>query len=132
MMRFIIGIIFGIILMIFLNNYKNNSYRSINHEKIIKQLVRQQNRWLIASKQDKNLLIALLHGNYASGYLWALKDVFTDKQIMNAMNFSDEDFLKLKDKIISNQELVTKKISRLCPEFSKDLDIELAKLAGDI
>ena len=62
---------------------------------MINTLVRQASRWSTAAKQDKSPLIALLHANYGAGYLWELKDIFTDQEIekatgMNVLEFRDE------------------------------------------
>jgi len=130
----VIGFIIGIIITILFNKMysSNNENNSEEINNIIRSLVKQCSRWYVASLQDKSPLIATLHSNYATGYFWALTDVFTTEQIKKAMNFTNADYLLFKKKIISGQEITTKKISKICPAFIHDLDIEMAKLAGDI
>lgn len=59
--------------------YQNRRKDELN--KMINTLVRQTSRWATASKQDINILIAVLHANYAAEYLWALKDIASDEEI---------------------------------------------------
>jgi hypothetical protein len=107
---------------------KNNE---INNEKniIIQKLIRQSSRWAIAADQDKSPIIALLHANYAAGYLWALKDIASDIEIKTASNI---DILQFTKKITDIQDKSTKYVSLSCPKFVGDVDKELAKLAGDM
>ncbi len=51
---------------------------------LITKLVRQAARWSTAAAQDEAPLIAVLHANYGSGYLWALKDIASAREIENA------------------------------------------------
>ena len=55
-----------------------------SHVENIQKLTRQAARWSTAAAQDDSPLIAVLHANYGAGYLWALKDIATAKQIKNA------------------------------------------------
>lgn len=99
------------------------------YEKQIKAILRGSSRFALASLQDKNPLIALLHANYATGYFWALKDAFTDQQIyeMTGLNI-----LEYQTKITDIQDSVTKRILSLCPNFANELDLNLAKTAGEL
>ena len=87
---FIIGLVSGIVLIYFLIEIKNKCYiRTKEKDKInniVDILVRQTARWATAAKQDKNILIAVLHANYAAGYLWALKDIASDEEIETVTN----------------------------------------------
>jgi hypothetical protein len=98
---------------------------------IIKTLIRGCSRWAIASKQDKSPLIALLHANYASGYLWAIKDVFTNEDIHK---WTGVNIIDYQDKITSIQDDATKRVSEICPTFAKEIlfDKQLAILAGNV
>ncbi len=98
---------------------------------IIKTLIRGCSRWAIASKQDKSPLIALLHANYASGYLWAIKDVFTNEDIYK---WTGVNIIDYQDKITSIQDDATKRVSEICPTFAKEIlfDKQLAILAGNV
>lgn len=97
---------------------------------IIKTLIRGCSRWAIASKQDKSPLIALLHANYASGYLWAIKDVFTNEDIRK---WSGVNIIDYQNKITSIQDSATQRVSKICPMFANEIlfDKQLAILAGN-
>lgn len=103
----------------------------VNQEKkeMISKLIRQSARWSSAAKNDNNNLIAVLHANYGAGYLWALKDIFTEKEIEEVLG-SEELRKKYEDEIIKIQDKMTKKAVNDCPQFSGAIDF-LAKLAGE-
>ncbi len=84
-------------------------------ENTIKTLVRQASRWSTAADQDQSPLIAVLHANYGAGYLWALKDIANDEDIVEATGI---DVLKFRDEIVAVQDRVTKRMTKLCPEFA--------------
>jgi hypothetical protein len=44
-------------------------------------LARQAGRWSVASRQDQEPLVRLLHANYAMGYVLALRQVASDQEI---------------------------------------------------
>ena len=98
------------------------------HDDNIKNLTRQAARWSLASQQDESPLISLLHANYGAGYLWALKDIASDKEIKNVTNI---DILKFKQKITDAQDEATMKVTKACPQFIGDVDTYLAKVAGN-
>ena len=131
MRLFIYGLIIGIVLMYFLNEIKNkcligtDSNSLVN--KVINILVRQASRWATAAKQDKNSMIAVLRANYGAGYLWALKDIATTEQIKAA---SGIDMLKFEREIVSVQDMVTKKMAKLCPKYAPKPSY-LTKLGGE-
>ena len=128
---FIIGLFIGIILIYFLIEIKNRCFlRTSSKDKlneIIKILVRQASRWTTAAKQDKNILIAVLHSNYGTGYLWALKDIATDDEIKAAMNI---DVHKFEKKITEIQDYTTKRLAMACEKFAPDSNY-LSRLAGE-
>ena len=103
--------------------------KSDNKTKIIQTLVRQAARWAVAAQQDESPLIALLHANYAAGYLWALRDIATDIEIHENTGL---DMHLFKNKIIAVQEMATKKVSSICPQFVGEIDKYLLTLAGDV
>ncbi len=94
----------------------------------INTLIRQAARWSAAAQQDESPIIALLHANYGAGYLWALKDIASDKEIEDA---SGIDVLKFKKTITDVQDQSTQKVSNLCPEFVGDINEYLLELAGN-
>lgn len=109
---FIIIIIFILFIFICLFNKTNNE--SQLKRNIIKTLLRQCARWSVAAQQDNNELIGLLHANYGAGYLWALRDIFSDKEIEE---IGEIDIIRFRDEIVKIQDEVTKRVLRKCPEF---------------
>ena len=83
----IVGILIGMSTMYILIEFKRNCWISTDANKMkssmILKLVRQTARYSSAALQDKSPLIALLHANYGTGYLWALKSIATNDEIRN-------------------------------------------------
>jgi len=125
-MKFIYGLIIGIVIMYFLNEIKNKCLTGYKSESI-NILIRQASRWSTAAKQDKNSMIAVLHANYGAGYLWALKDIASTEQIKAA---SGIDLLKFEREIVTIQDMVTKRMAKLCPKFAPKPSY-LTKLGGE-
>ena len=123
--RIIIGLLIIIILIVLFSDFSNGT---VNNTKI-STLLRQSARWAIASLQDDSPMISLLHANYAAGYLWALRDIYSDVEIINTTGI---DFLMFQKKIRNIQDNATKKVSKLCPNFVNNLDKYLLKIGGDI
>jgi hypothetical protein len=94
----------------------------------IEKLVRQSARFATAAQQDESPLVSVLHANYSAGYLWALKDIATPKQIHNATGV---DINKFEEHISNVQDMVTKKTLKKCPEFAGDVDLYLATIGGE-
>ena len=94
----------------------------------IDKLVRQAARFATAAQQDESPLVSVLHANYSAGYLWALKDIATPKQIHNATGV---DIQKFEEHILNVQDMVTKKTTETCPEFAGNVDIYLAEIGGE-
>ena len=84
------------------------------HEQHIITLVRQAARWSIAAKQDESPMIAVLHANYGTGYLWALKDIASETEIKRATGI---DIKKFESEIVRVQDNATIEMIRVCPEF---------------
>ncbi len=91
------------------DNY-NQSYRK-KYEDAIKTLYRQSARWGVASLQDDSELIRNLHANYATGYLWALKDIISSEEFKR---ITGEDFQKIEEKIVSIQDTAAKMLVDKC------------------
>lgn len=104
--------------------YKKNN----QNENKIKAILRGSSRFSLASLQDKSPLIALLHANYGTGYFWALRDAFTDKEIYDTTGLNIQEYQK---KITDIQDSITKNVIKLCPNFASELDLNLAKIAGE-
>ena len=92
----------------------NLSTDKAKKRKRIQTLIRQTARWTTASTQDNNPMIAVLHANYGAGYLWALKDVFSEDEIKKAVNI---DLDRLKREVIQAQDIATKRMIQLCPKY---------------
>lgn len=105
---------FGSLFLMILFKLKTDLYPNNNSQNdiIIKRLMRGCSRWAIASKQDKNPLIRMLHANYAAGYLWALKDVFSDTQIQRATGISN--IIDFQNDIVTIQDIATKGLISSC------------------
>ena len=115
----LIGIIIGILIV---NSIVNLKYLFVSKndkriQSIIKTLVRQSARWSTAAKQDKSVMIKVLHANYGAGYLWALHEWANPEEIKEATGV---DFHKMKKEIIKVQDDSTKALMKLCPKFAPD------------
>jgi len=130
-MKFIHGLIIGIVIMYFLNELKNKCLLGFSNNdilvSIIKVLTRQAARWSTAAKQDKNSMVAVLHANYGAGYLWALKDIASSEQIKSATGIN---LLNFEREIVSTQDMATKKMIKLCPDFAPEKSY-LTEIAGE-
>ena len=73
-------------------------------------------------------MIAVLHANYGTGYLWALKDIANKNEIETAANI---DLVKFQNNVIQIQDATTKRLAKICPDFAKTDNIYLAKIAGE-
>lgn len=102
--------IFVLVALVFLPLWlKKPSINSYN--KIIETLYRQSARWAVASDQDDNDIIRLLHANYAAGYLWALKDIVSTDEFKN---ITGKDFLSFEQKITAIQDEATRRVVSNC------------------
>ena len=106
--------------------FKYNGKAKLQSE-AIKTLVRQASRWSTAAKQDKNIMIAVLHANYGAGYLWALKDIATSEQIYEA---SGIELLKFEEEIVKIQDEINKRMFTECPSYGPPRSY-LTQLAGE-
>jgi hypothetical protein len=106
---FISGLIIGLIIMYYMNP-KCDTLNTVLHV-----LTRQAARWTTAANQDSNPLIAVLHANYGTGYLWAIKDIATDNEVYNATGI---DMKKFTREITNIQDKVTTKLAGLCKNYA--------------
>ena len=97
------------------HSQKDVSSTSNRDNAIIETLVRQSSRYAFAASQDESPLVAVLHANYAAGYLWALKDIVNEKTIDSYLGANK---LKELDNYITEvQDNATKEATRACPAF---------------
>ena len=124
----LLWILLTIIIVIFLLPKRSNN--TTTDEDKIKSLVRQASRWAVASAQDENPMIAVLHGNYGAGYLWSLLDIYKPEQIEDAMG-DGFDFNEFRKRIVDVQDNATKSMARACPKYTEGLEPYLSKLSGE-
>lgn len=93
----------------------------------IKKLVQKTAKWATTAQQDASPVNSLLHANYAAGYLWALKDLASDKEIHRATGI---DVQKFEEHITNMQSMITKRVIKRCPEFEGEIDLYLSTIAG--
>lgn len=88
-------------------------------KKAIRILYRQSARYALAAYQDKAEIIAVLHANYAAGYLWSIKDIVSSQEFQKITGVS---LLEWEEKISKIQDSVTKRLIQKCPSliFHKD------------
>ena len=98
MINIIIIIILIICLWIFYTifNKSNDTHYKNKFYKAIRTLYRQTARWGVASVQDDSELIRTLHANYATGYLWAIKDIISADEFKDITGVELAEFEKLK------------------------------------
>ena len=126
----IIEYIFCTIFVFILFNTLSKYWCSSKSDKdfTINTIIRGCARWAAASLQDKSPLVAVLHANYASGYLWALRDTFSDMDIKSS---SGIDIIQFQKRITDIQDIATKRIVSVCPKYASDIDTYLGKIGGE-
>ena len=82
--------------------------------KAIQLAIRQIDRWMFASKQDRNPGIALLHANYAVGDLDMLRQAASDIEINNT---TGRNSLALFHKAIVLQDHAQERVRAICPKI---------------
>ena len=82
---------------------------------VLKILSRQAARWSTAAKQDRNVMIAVLHANYGAGFMWAMQDIATSSEIETATGIN---WKRFKKEILSAQDEAVLKMAKLCPRFA--------------
>jgi len=69
----------------------------------------------------------MLHANYGAGYLWALKDIATDQEIMDATGLNIK---KLTQHVVKVQDSATRKMALLCPKYAPKISY-LTQISGE-
>lgn len=80
----------------------------------IQVLYRQSARYAVAASQDQSPVIAVLHANYAMGYLLAIKDLVTAEEFKTA---TGTDLLNFEREIARIQDQVTLRLVKGCPKL---------------
>ena len=105
------------ILFVALISYIRRKHSEINEQpklnyKGINSLLRQAARWSVASNSDINPIISNMHGNYGAAYLFALRSVATDNDILRATGI---DIRSVENEIIKIQDKAMTGLARACP-----------------
>lgn len=120
-----VGILVVVVLRMFVSK---KPIRSSSKKKDIQALIRQTARWAAASQQDKAPMIAVLHANYAAGYLQALETIATENEINQ---FTD--LRQLRVKVYSVQDKAALKAISACPQYmGEDIDKQLAMIGVNV
>jgi hypothetical protein len=125
-----IGIIIILLIVFVLYNKKciiKESELEREKERIVKTLIRQGARWAVAADQDKSPLIATVHANYATGYLWAIKDILSQNDIEK---YGGIDLMKYEKEILKIQDKTTVTNALLCKGYAPEKTY-LAQLGGE-
>ena len=81
--------------------------------------MRQAARWSVAANQDESPMIAVLHSNYGAAYLYALRDIYTDSEIEEAV--VNLNIIKFKKEIMKAQDKAVKSTIMKCPQYAPEL-----------
>ena len=111
-----------LLIVIWLVLERNGSFvRPANQTRV---LYRQAARYAVAAEQDEQPVIAVLHANYAMGYLLALKDLVTAEEFKRA---TGEDLLNFEQEIARVQDTATLKLVKQNPVLIPEQDPDLLR-----
>ena len=102
-------------------------YRNSGKDAQVKTLIKNAAKWATTAQQDASPVISMLHANYATGYLWALKDIAKPRDIHRITGI---DFKQFEEHITNVQSMVTKKVIKKCPEIEGEIDLYLSSIAN--
>lgn len=127
----LLGIIIGLFVTFVVIEIKQNCFISNSAKRvkrnIIEKLSRQAARWSTAADQDKTPMIAVLHATYGAGYLWALKDIASNREIEEVTGIKTDKFEKEITDILDKK---TKEMIKLCPEYGPEKSL-LSFIGGE-
>ena len=78
-------------------------------------LLKGAHKWAMMAEQDQNLIMALMHINYAKAYVTALRRILSDDQIQRAHHGTD--MVELESKMDKIQQNILTKISEASPDL---------------
>lgn len=90
----------------------------------VRVLYRQAARYAVAASQDQQPVIAVLHANYAMGYLLALKDLVTAEEFKRA---TGQDLLNFEQEIARVQDAATLQLVKASPNLVPEQDPDLLR-----
>lgn len=93
----------------------------------VDSMIKKCASFALQAQQDQSPVQALLHANYASAYLDALKTVSSERQIQQVGAIKLGQF---EEHILNVQKSVTDKILTKVPEFAGDVDLYLQTIAN--
>jgi hypothetical protein len=105
--------------------FMSRSGKSTSH---LEKMVKKCAKWATTAQQDESPYLAVMHANYASGYLMALKDTATEAEIGKKAGL---DFKQFESHIMNVQDMVNKRVIQKCPEFAGNVDLYLSAIAED-
>lgn len=117
-------VVFSVIVILLMVLYFKKSSRQTTLNTVVNILYRQCARWAVASEQDESEIIRVLHANYATGYLWALKDIVSTDVFKK---ITGEDFLEFEKRIVEIQDKATAKLVHKCKSVIPIQDPTLLK-----
>lgn len=123
-MHFVALVIFAAIFLVVTAVIALTYTRRNDMRETIKILYRQCARWAVAAQQDASDIIRVLHANYATGYLWALKDIASSEDFQKA---TGEDFLRFEQRIVAIQDDATRRLVKKCSEVAPTMDDVMLK-----
>ena len=88
------------------------NYAALPKNRYLTSLVRQAYRWHVASLQDANPVIAMLHSNYAMGYVGALHSLDTEAGVKLATGI---DLPTLEREVAAQQDKSLVALLSACP-----------------
>ena len=115
-------LILGLILLYFVFKPRPNA-------QAVKQLIKGSAKWASDSRQDGNPLTSMVHSCYAVGYLSALKDIASPKEINRITAI---DFDKFQEHIINSQEYSKNKLLEKCPQLKEETDLYLSNIIQNL
>ncbi len=93
-------------------------------DKSVQILYRQTARYAVAASQDQQPVIAVLHANYAMGYLLALKDLVTAEEFKRT---TGQDLLNFEQEIAKIQDDATLRLVKQSPGLIPEQDPDLLR-----
>lgn len=107
---FVLFIIFTLLIIFYILCIFHHHHS--NRKNMIQSLLRQTSRWAVASQQDKSPMVAVLHANYAVGFLGALETIATPSDLTRLVDFD-----LFKNKILHIQDHAVRKAVKACPQY---------------
>lgn len=80
----------------------------------IQTAVRQIERWLVASRQDRHPAIAMLHADYAMGDVDLVRQLWTDQEVVAA---TGKDMRQLNQQAAEAQDAAKRRIVAIAPQL---------------